>query len=1363
LFLSLAGGGPHVYRLRNFKTGPATLVDYAAVDVDGIAFAADGTLYAAGGGSVYRIAGTNTANPGAVTVISSTGYPYDGIAVASSITGHAAFLYVNRNDGVITKIDLTKSPTVTSDIITGGSRGDFAAVGLDGCLYATQSSTIIKVTDSAGACNPPLGGSTPPNGPPPPAQTGGGSPSGPPAPSPTCQHVGHPVNCLTGELWDRALDLSVKGRGLGLWLARTYSTALSAQDGPLGFGWTHSYNMSLTVNGDGSVTVQEEGGSVLTFQPTGPNSYQAPPWVFATLTRNPDGTFTLVRKNQARYTFSASGQLITEQDRNGYATSLTYANGQVASATDSSGRRLQFVYSGSHLVQVTDPFTRSVSFQFDSAGNLVAATDVAGKVTSFSYDSNHLLLTTTDPMGGVVTSNYDAAGRVVSQTDAMSRTTAFNYGTLTTTVTRPNGDAVQETWQDGTLASVTQGFGTAQAATWSLTHDPSTIALTSVTDPNGHTTKLTDDSSGNVLSQTDPLSRTWNYAYDSTNDLTSATDPMGVSIQLTYDSNGNLTQITRPVDSTTKAITTVTYDTTNPGDVIAVKDPDGNTFRFTHDQYGNVSRAADALGNAGTFTYDVVGRLLNGVTPNGGTTSYSYTPFDEVASLTDPLGHTTSYQYDGNRNVVGVTDPNGHTTKFAFDRDNEPLSTTRADGTQVQDNYDANGRLSTEVDGLGHITSFAYDPLQRLVSVTDALNRVTTINYDAAGNRTAVVDAKGQTTSFALDAANQPVGISYSDGKTPAVSYTYDSDGRRTGMVDGTGSSSYAYDSSGRLIQSTDGSGASVKYGYDLRGDMTSLAYPDGSKVTRTFDSDGRMSSVADWFGHTTRFAYDRNGNLTTQTYPNGVTSTLRYDAADRLTQISYSGPQGQISFTQGRDNYGQLTSETVVGAPPNGPVSYGYDQVNRVTSANYGIAQFGYQYDAANRLTQFTATTSQGSASSALSYDNADQLVSVTTTSGSRILQKLQFAYDANGNRIQKADQSGAATSYTYDQANRLTAIGSSAQYVYNGDGLRMRKTVGGAAEAFTWNLADGIPHLVQDGSTRYVSGQNGLPLEQVQADGTVRYYLEDGLGSTRALTNASGKVDSVYLYDPYGNVVIFSGNKTPNPFQFAGQYTDAESGFQYLRARYYDPSTASFLTRDPAYLLSGSAYGYANDSPLNFSDPTGYGLSLSGLGQWFWDHSEEISFVFGLLSLIFAATVFFAGLFDVISSAAGVIEGIKAAIAGKPWYEVAWNFAGPLATGLRLIGFAVKNIFRFAAAIEKGQSFENAVKGAIIAGVKEWNLSLLFEKMRTLFASVERISDKVGNILTWVSTVLYVAQHPPTIQPVYAPGPSPAPAPHC
>jgi RHS repeat-associated protein len=74
---------------------------------------------------------------------------------------------------------------------------------------------------------------------------------------------------------------------------------------------------------------------------------------------------------------------------------------------------------------------------------------------------------------------------------------------------------------------------------------------------------------------------------------------------------------------------------------------------------------------------------------------------------------------------------------------------------------------------------------------------------------------------------------------------------------------------------------------------------------------------------------------------------------------------------------------------------------------------------------------------------------------------------------------------------------------------------------------------------------------------------------------------------YDPYGLLVTSSG--TLSPLGFSGQYTDTESGLIYLRARYYDPVTAQFMTVDPALAATGQPYAYVANNPLEGSDPSG------------------------------------------------------------------------------------------------------------------------------------------------------------------------------
>jgi RHS repeat-associated protein len=469
------------------------------------------------------------------------------------------------------------------------------------------------------------------------------------------------------------------------------------------------------------------------------------------------------------------------------------------------------------------------------------------------------------------------------------------------------------------------------------------------------------------------------------------------------------------------------------------------------------------------------------------------------------------------------------------------------------------------------VTSYGYDAQDRPTSSTDPLGRVTRVAYDGAGNRTSLVDPSGRTTTFAYDAADQMTSMAYSDPATPDVTgITYDALGRRTAMTDGTGTASLAYDSLGRLTSSSD-AGATVGYGYDLAGRLTSLAYPGIGSVTRAYDGAGRLQSVTDWASRATTFGYDANSNLLTETYPNGVLSSFGVDNADQVTSVTHTKGSTLASFTYTHDGAGQLASAVPTGVTQ-GNETYAYTPLNQLASTDGTGA--GYGYDPAGNLTAAPGVT-QG-------FDAANQLR--TSTTGGVI---TTYAYDAQGNRTQKAPAGSGATAYAHDQANRLTAAGTTATYAYGGDGLRASKTVSGATTSFVWDRSGGLPLLLKEGSRAFVYGPGNRPIAQVDG-AAVTYLHQDQLGSTRLLTDGAGVVSATYTFSAYGAQTAKTGTAA-TPLGFAGEYTDAETGFQYLRARHYDPATGQFLSRDALVSVTGDPYGYVAGNPLNATDPAG------------------------------------------------------------------------------------------------------------------------------------------------------------------------------
>jgi RHS repeat-associated protein len=208
---------------------------------------------------------------------------------------------------------------------------------------------------------------------------------------------------------------------------------------------------------------------------------------------------------------------------------------------------------------------------------------------------------------------------------------------------------------------------------------------------------------------------------------------------------------------------------------------------------------------------------------------------------------------------------------------------------------------------------------------------------------------------------------------------------------------------------------------------------------------------------------------------------------------------------------------------------------------------------------------------------------------------------YDANGNVI----ATGGKT-YTYDSQNHMiTANNGQVTMIYDGDGNRVSKTVGGVTTQYLVDdlnptgYAQVVEEVVNGAVTRqYTYGlqrisQNLSPAVSGNSTWTPSFYVYDGGGSVRQLTNSNGTVTDEYEYDAYGNSFTKSGT-TPNNYLYRGEQYDQDLGLYYLRARYYNPNTGRFMSRDPedgdeTDPKTLHKYVYANGDPVNAVDPTG------------------------------------------------------------------------------------------------------------------------------------------------------------------------------
>ena len=941
--------------------------------------------------------------------------------------------------------------------------------------------------------------------------------------------------------------------------------------------------------------IHQDNGSTAEFHRVGGGPWTAVnPLIRSTLAAQ-EGELVYTQPDQNRFRFSGAGLLKAKEDRNGNAVAIHRdEQHRVASVSDESGRELTFSYDPEGFVEtIEDPMGNEVHYNYEE-GNLSSVSQLGESSPrwQFGYDIVHELNSVTDGRGKVATTKYQAL-KVSRQQDPLGREMHWEYeetenGSATTIHEQNGSKTVEEFNEDGLVTGVTKAVGTGFAATTAYEYNEQGEAV-AVTDPNERTTEFGYDGEGNRESEVDAEGEETKWAYNKTHDVVSITTPRGETTTIERDANGNVESVSRPGPEETTQTTTLAYD--EHGLLESLTDPLERTWSYGYDEFGDRDSEADPMGDTRTIEYNEDSLPIATVAPRGNVggevepseyeTTIERDSQGRPETATDPLGHATEYSYDANGNLKLETDANGHTTSYSYDADGELTEVEKPSGSVVKTEYDSAGEVESQTDADEEATTYVRNALEQPIEVIDPLGRKTTQEFDGAGNLIAVIDPGKRETAYDYDKANRLTDVDYSEEATPNLEFEYDEDGKTKKMVDGTGESTFEYDQLGRLIESTDGHGDAVGYGYDLAEEPTSIVYPNGEKASREYDEAGRLESVTDWLGGRTEFAYSPDSSLEEIAFPpeTGNVDRYDYDRSDRTVQAEFTeGVEALASLSYERDKVGQVEEEVVKGLLGPEVLGYGYDENDRLTSAGGA----SYEYDAADNIVKAPGTTNK--------YDPASQLEAGTG---------VGYEFDELGERIKRMPASGPATSYGYDQAGDLTSIDRpeegevsaiSEGFAYDGTGLLASKESGAGGNYLSWDVSAPLPLLLADGENSYIYGPDGLPVEQIsKGEAEAPTYLHhDQLGSTRLLTDASGKASATFTYEPFGGLAGHTGSAT-TPLGFAGQYTDDESGLQYLRARFYDPETSQFLSRDRLEKVTRQPYGYANGNPVNLIDPTG------------------------------------------------------------------------------------------------------------------------------------------------------------------------------
>jgi RHS repeat-associated protein len=259
--------------------------------------------------------------------------------------------------------------------------------------------------------------------------------------------------------------------------------------------------------------------------------------------------------------------------------------------------------------------------------------------------------------------------------------------------------------------------------------------------------------------------------------------------------------------------------------------------------------------------------------------------------------------------------------------------------------------------------------------------------------------------------------------------------------------------------------------------------------------------------------------------------------------------------------------------------------------------------------------------------YQNSATVSGVFT-----ILQnRTYFTYDRNGNLTQESGRKNAL--YTWDSDNRMTSStltnsdGSQiiSTYLYDTGGQRIHEkvikktgsTIQSTRETYypskdysesydgAWTLTKRTEHVFIGGTM--VATVEYTPITPGSATLTqnTSYHLTDHLDSTQVTTDTNGNIVELNDYYAFGwsRQSIKSGTFSEQR-KYIGEVFDADTGLNYLNARYYNSNYWRFISQDPVFWEVGmtdrgrdaladpqsmNSYSYAQNNPIRFSDPTG------------------------------------------------------------------------------------------------------------------------------------------------------------------------------
>lgn len=777
-------------------------------------------------------------------------------------------------------------------------------------------------------------------------------------------------------------DMQIPGLGLPVSIQRTYDTK-QPQTGDFGPGWSLGFSgiyLRRDVNFNVFVTMPSGRRVKFNYTPQGVGlgvfntRWTAEGGVHDTLENldcpqvlgpppsplcggfqvwNPQN-WILRTKEGFVYHITSDGGIRRMEDRNGNWMEIT-ANG----VTTNTGQDIPFVRDAlGRIVEIGEPApgTGKLRYEYDSQGRLARFLDQSGAATQYRYENPafpHYLTGIDDPLGRPVLRNvYDEAGRLVAQCDANGNVETLagcarfspDVNARTQTIYSARGfrtDLILDT--RGNILNERRYTAAASFLETVRTYDANNNVLTEK-DPDGNVKSFTYDGRGNLLTETDPGGRSTAYTYNACDKVATETDPAGNTTAYTYDAACRLTEVRNALDHVTR------YEYNERGQRTKFIDTNGQQWTWAYNASGFLTSLTDPFGKATAFTFNATGDLLSRVDRLGRRIDFEYDSAHRMTRETWDTGRVTTYTYDSAGQLLEANDPDS-ALAMTYDP-NGRLRTVDNHGTPgaprvvMTYGYDANGNVTQVADSLGGVTGYSYDGLDRLSRVTQSGTGVQPKRVDLEYNAASLLTAMRRFSNLTGTAAVANTFYEYECGGCPArlsairhrkaadnaviqdLTYTRDTVGNITQMVDADGTHNYTYDAIRRLLTATHSNP-------ELQPNEFYNLDPAGNRET------SHLSSVHLYQGnrliedqqHT--YLYDDEGNQIRKTdKATGAYTEYVYDHRNRMTAV--------VERTSGGVEVARYT--------------YGFDAANRRIAANEAGEQAFWAYDSLNPALKLSA-----------------------------------------------------------------------------------------------------------------------------------------------------------------------------------------------------------------------------------------------------------------------------------------------------------------------------------------------------------------------------------------------------------------------